>query len=308
MDIVDALSEPFMLEMFKTFDLNVNGVTLHGCAGGEGTPLLLLHGHPQTHAIWHRVAPGLKDHFHVVMVDLRGYGHSSKPPGDVEHETYSKRVMALDLVALMTAFGFERFAVLAHDRGARVAHRLCLDHPERVERAMFLDIAPTLDMYERTNRAFASAYFHWFMLIQPAPLPERLIEANPRAWIDGVMGNRHAGLAPFSDEALEAYREAMALPGTAHAMCEDYRAANTIDPRHDRLDRDAGHRIQCPLRVLWGEHGVIEKLFDPMALWQACALEVSGRALPCGHYLPEERPDDIIDEALTFFNASAGAV
>ncbi|REC95416.1 alpha/beta fold hydrolase [Kushneria indalinina] len=296
-----------MLEMFKTFDLDVNGITLHGRAGGEGPPLLLLHGHPQTHVIWHRVAPALKDHFHVVMVDLRGYGHSSKPPGDAEHVAYSKRVMAEDMVALMRSLGFERFAVLAHDRGARVAHRLCLDHPERVERAMFLDIAPTLDMYERTDRAFASAYFHWFMLIQPAPLPERLIENNPRAWIDGVMGNRHAGLAPFAAEALAAYREAMMLPGTAHGMCEDYRASSTIDLEHDRLDRDAGRRIHCPLRVLWGQHGVIEKLFDPMALWQACASDVSGRALPCGHYLPEECPDEIIDETLTFFNAPAGA-
>ncbi|GHC14702.1 hydrolase [Kushneria pakistanensis] len=297
-----------MLEMFRTFDLEVNGVTLHGRAGGEGPPLLLLHGHPQTHVIWHRVAPALKAHFHVVMVDLRGYGHSSKPTGDAEHVTYSKRTMACDMVALMQAMGLDRFSILAHDRGARVAHRLCLDHPERIERAMFLDIAPTLDMYERTDRAFASAYFHWFMLIQPAPLPERLIEADPRAWIDGVMGNRHAGLAPFSDEALQAYRDAMALPGTAHAMCEDYRAASTIDLEHDRHDREAGHHVRCPLRVLWGKHGVIEKLFDPMTLWRACALDVSGRALPCGHYLPEECPDEIIDETLSFFNAPAGAV
>lgn len=296
-----------MLERFKVFDLDVNGVTLHGRAGGSGPPLLLLHGHPQTHVIWHRVAPELADHCHVVMVDLRGYGHSSKPPGDDEHVTYSKRVMAEDMVALMNALGFERFAVLAHDRGARVAHRLCLDHPERIERAMFLDIAPTLDMYEHTDRAFASAYFHWFLLIQPAPLPEQLIEGNPRAWIDGVMGNRHAGLTPFAPEALDAYREAMALPGTAHAMCEDYRAASTIDLEHDRIDRDLDHRIACPLRVLWGEHGVIEKLFDPMALWQACASDVSGRALPCGHYLPEECPGEIIDEALAFFNAPRGA-
>ncbi|WP_445619488.1 alpha/beta fold hydrolase [Kushneria sp. Sum13] len=301
--MMNTTQDPSMLEMFETFDLDVNGVTLHGCAGGNGPPLLLLHGHPQTHVIWHRVAPKLKDHFHVVMVDLRGYGHSSKPSGDPEHVTYSKRVMALDLVALMSALGFERFAVLAHDRGARVAHRLCLDHPERIERAMFLDIAPTLDMYERTDRAFASAYFHWFLLIQPAPLPERLIEASPDAWIEEVMGGRHAGLAPFSTEALDAYRAAMRLPGTAHAMCEDYRAANTIDLDHDRIDRDAGHRIRCPLRVLWGKHGVIEKLFDPMTLWRACALEVSGRALPCGHYLPEECPDDVIRETLAFFNA-----
>ncbi|WP_299261235.1 alpha/beta hydrolase [uncultured Kushneria sp.] len=292
-----------MLEMFETFDLDVNGITLHGCAGGQGPPLLLLHGHPQTHVIWHRVAPTLKDHFHVVMVDLRGYGHSSKPPGDPEHMTYSKRVMAEDMRQLMQALGFERFSVLAHDRGARVAHRLCLDHPEHVERAMFLDIAPTLDMYERTDRAFASAYFHWFLLIQPAPLPERLIEANPDAWIEEVMGGRHAGLAPFSIEALDAYRAAMRLPGTAHAMCEDYRAANTIDLDHDRIDRNADHRIRCPLRVLWGKHGVIEKLFDPMALWRACARDISGRALPCGHYLPEECPDDVIREALVFFNA-----
>lgn len=296
-----------MLDGFESFDINIDGITIHGRAGGNGPPLLLLHGHPQTHVIWHRVAPLLRDHFHVIMTDLRGYGGSSKPWGGEGHIHYSKRAMARDQVQLMQALGLERFSILAHDRGARVAHRLCLDHPSHVERAMLLDIAPTLDMYAATDQAFARAYFHWFMLIQPAPLPERLIKVNPEAYIEGVMGGRHAGLAPFAPDALAAYKTALAQPGAVHAMCEDYRASASIDLDHDRIDRSADHRISCPLRVLWGKHGVIERLFDPLTLWRACARDVSGRALPCGHYLPEEQPEEIAREALDFFAAGQSA-
>lgn len=293
-----------MFKRFKPFDLAVGDVSIHGRIGGSGPALLLLHGHPQTHVIWHRVADQLARQFTVVMTDLRGYGDSSKPAGSPDHANYSKRTMAVDQVGVMSILGFEKFHLLAHDRGARVAHRLCVDHPERVERAIFLDIAPTLDMYQATDRAFASAYFHWFLLIQPPPLPERLIAGDPDAYIDGVMGNRHAGLDVFEPEALTAYRRALAAPGTAHGICEDYRAANTIDLVHDQADRDANRRIQCPLHVLWGQHGVIERLFEPLALWRHCALEVTGQSLPCGHYLPEEVPEALLAHAMAFLAPS----
>ena len=289
-----------MFEQFEIFDIDVGDIEVHGRIGGRGPGLLLLHGHPQTHVIWHRVADQLAEHFTVVAADLRGYGDSGKPRGDADHGNYSKRTMAADQVAVMADLGFARFKLLAHDRGARVGHRMCLDHAACVERAMFLDIAPTLDMYQQTDRRFATAYFHWFMLIQPSPLPERLIEADPSAYVDGLMGNRHAGLAPFSDEALAAYRRALAMPGAVHGMCEDYRAANSIDLQHDQFDRAQGTVIECPLRVLWGRDGVIESLFDPLYLWQRCASQVEGHALDCGHYIPEEVPEALLSEAMGF--------
>ncbi|UXH79241.1 alpha/beta fold hydrolase [Roseateles amylovorans] len=269
-----------------------------------GAPaLLLLHGHPQTHVIWHRVLPTLADHFTVVMPDLRGYGESSKPVGDADHVRYSKRRMALDMRLLMGALGHDAFHVLAHDRGARVAHRLAADHPEAVRRMVLLDIAPTLAMYEQTTEAFARAYWHWFFLIQPAPLPERLIEADPAAYALDVMGRRHAGLAAFDPRAFAEYQRALALPGTAHGLCEDYRAAAGIDLVHDRQDRDQGARLAMPLRVLWGAQGVVAKCFDPLAEWQRVAGDVSGGTLPCGHYIPEEAPHALLDAALPFLLA-----
>ena len=240
-------------EAFAPFRVTVQDTDIFGVKGGAGPPLLLLHGHPQTHMIWHRVAATLANHFTVIATDLRGYGASGKPPSDAQHVPYSKRAMAADQVAVMRHFGFEHFHVCAHDRGARVAHRLALDHPDAVERMMLLDIAPTLAMYEKTDRAFATAYFHWFFLIQPEPLPETLVGAHTDAYIERVMGNRSAGLAPFAPEALAAYRAALAQPGAVHAMCEDYRASATIDLEHDRADLERGNKVACPLRVLWGE-------------------------------------------------------
>jgi len=276
------------------------GVEINAVVGGSGPPLLLLHGHPQTLSIWHRVAPTLARSFTVVAADLRGYGDSSKPPGGADHARYSKREMAADMQSLMLTLGHERFAVLAHDRGARVAHRLAVDHPAAVRRLVLLDIAPTLDMYALANDDFARAYWHWFFLIQPAPLPERLIEADPAAYVRDVMGRRSAGLAPFDPLALAEYQRCMALPGAAHAICEDYRAAAGIDLEHDRSDRMQRRWLAQPLLALWGAEGVVQRCFDPLALWQRIATDVQGEALPCGHYIPEEAPELLLAKALPF--------
>jgi haloacetate dehalogenase len=292
-----------VFDSFTSFDLQRGPVRLHGRIGGRGDPLLLLHGHPQTHAIWHRVAPLLAADFTLVMMDLRGYGDSGRPQGGGDHATYSKREMALDAMAVMKHHGFERFGVLAHDRGARVAHRLAADHPEAVSRLLLLDIAPTLAMYRDTTEAFARAYWHWFFLIQPPPLPEAVIASDPARYVRSVMGGRHAGLAPFTPEALAEYERCAAIEGTAHAICEDYRASASIDLEHDRADIAAGRRLAQPLQVLWGAHGAVGKCFDVLALWRERALHVSGHSLPCGHYLPEEAPRQIADAALPFFSS-----
>lgn len=283
---------------FEQRRLDVDGVELNCRVGGQGPALLLLHGHPQTHVMWHRVAPRLAERFTLVVADLRGYGDSAKP--DAGTEAYSKRTLARDNVELMRLLGHQRFAVLAHDRGARVAHRLALDHPESVERLMLLDIAPTLAMYRQTDEAFARAYWHWFFLIRPAPLPERLIEADPEGYLKGVMGTRSAGLAPFPPEVLAEYLRCLSLPGTARGICEDYRASAGIDLAHDQADLDAGRRLELPLRVLWGAEGTVGRCFDPLAEWRQVATQVSGRALPGGHYLAEEVPDLVLEEALSF--------
>jgi haloacetate dehalogenase len=289
---------------FRPFQAQTDdGITIAGVSGGAGAPLLLLHGHPQTHAIWHKVAPQLARHFTVVACDLRGYGDSSKPQGAPDHANYSKRVMAADMLASMRRLGFERFRVMAHDRGARVAHRLMADHPQAVERAVLLDIAPTLAMYEGTGEAFARAYWHWFFLIQPAPLPERLIEADPGAYLRDVMGRRSAGLAPFDARALAEYARCLALPGTAQGICEDYRAAAGIDLEHERADRDAGYRLDTPLLALWGAQGVVQRCFDPLLEWRKVASNVEGEALACGHYIPEEAPETLLARALPFLLA-----
>jgi haloacetate dehalogenase len=293
--------------MFEHFTLQrvvANGITINARVSDDRNkpPLLLLHGHPQTHMIWHKVEPALSQHFSIVAADLRGYGDSEKPPSDasVNHAPYSKREMGNDMVALMKSLGFVRFRVLAHDRGARVTHRMLIDHADCVERATVLDIAPTLAMYEQTTMAFATAYWHWFFLIQREPLPETMISANPEFFIEKMMGNRHAGLSAFAPEALAEYRRCIRLPGIAHSICEDYRAAATIDLEHDRADRDAGRKVTQPLQVLWGANGVIGKCFDPLAEWRRVASNVQGGEAPCGHYIPEEAPGALLDAALPF--------
>ncbi|MBW5412699.1 alpha/beta fold hydrolase [Pseudomonas sp. MAG002Y] len=289
-----------MFSGFQKAQCHVNGVDIAYRIGGSGPGLLLLHGHPQTHIIWRKVATMLAERFTVVAADLRGYGDSGKPPADPQHLTYAKRTLAQDNIELMQTLGFDTFDLLAHDRGARVAHRLAMDHPAAVRRMILLDIAPTLAMYNQTDEAFARAYWHWFFLIRPAPLPETLIDADPDLYLRSVMGTRSAGLAPFMDGAFEEYLRCLKLPGTARGICEDYRASATIDLEHDRADRAANRMLTMPTLALWGADGIVGKCFDPLAEWKKVATDVQGKALPGGHYLPEEVPEALLDEVTAF--------
>ncbi|WP_144113346.1 alpha/beta fold hydrolase [Paraburkholderia sp. BCC1886] len=292
-----------MFEGFSDASTTVDGVAIHAIRGGHGPGLLLLHGHPQTHAIWHKVAPQLARHFTVVAADLRGYGDSGKPAGVADHSNYSKRRMARDQLGLMRALGFETFAVLGHDRGGRVAARLALDHPHAVTKLVTLDVAPTLAMYEQTTFDFARAYWHWFFLVRPAPFPETLIRADPDLYLRQTIGARSAGLAPFTDEAYAEYLRCLSQPETAHGICEDYRASITIDLDDDRASLAGQQKIQCDFLALWGAHGVIEQCFEPLREWRQWSDRVSGRALPCGHYIPEEAPESLLDHALPFLQS-----
>lgn len=289
-----------MFEGFTTHRIDSDGIGIHAIVGGQGPALLLLHGHPQTHVIWHKVAGTLARHFTVVATDLRGYGDSDKPAGLPDHSNYSKRAMAADQIAVMRALGFDRFSVLAHDRGARVAHRLAMDHPDALRKLVTLDIAPTLAMYEQTNLAFARAYYHWFFLIRPAPFPETLIEADPELYLKQTMGSRSAGLAPFTEAALAAYLRGLKRPGAAHGLCEDYRASASIDLEHDRADLAAGRMIESEMLALWGEQGAVGQCFAPLEEWRKVARRVRGHALPCGHYIAEEMPERLLEETLPF--------
>jgi haloacetate dehalogenase len=293
-----------MFEGFKDASVTVDGIRIHAVKGGSGPALLLLHGHPQTHAIWHKVVPALAERFTVIAADLRGYGDSGKPPGATDHANYAKRRMALDQVELMRQHGFDSFAVIGHDRGGRVAARMALDHPQTVTRLVTLDVAPTLAMYEQTSFEFARAYWHWFTLVRPAPFPETLIRANPDLYLKQTIGARSAGLAPFTPEAYAEYLRCLTDPDTAHGICEDYRASITIDLEHDRATLAAGEQIACPFMALWGAHGVIEQCFDPLAEWRAYAPQVEGGALPCGHYIAEEAPQLLLERVLPFLAAT----
>ena len=292
-----------MLKGFDSLVCERDGVRLNARVAGHGEPLLLLHGHPQTHVMWHRVAPALAERFRVVLMDLRGYGDSGRPAAGEGSANYSKREMALDALHVMRQAGFDSFQVLAHDRGARVAHRLAADHPTAVERLMLLDIAPTLAMYRNTSEAFARAYWHWFFLIQPTALPEALIESDPVRYIRSVMGSRHAGLDAFAPEALAEYERCIAIAGTASSICADYRASAGIDLAHDEADVAAGRKLPQPLHVLWGEHGAVGRCFGVPALWRERAERVTGRSLPCGHYVAEEAPELLLQEANSFFRS-----
>ena len=292
-----------MTSLFPQFEprrIRTSGTEINLVVGGRGPGLLLLHGYPQTHAMWHRIAPRLAQEFTVVCADLRGYGDSGKPVSEPDHRTYSKRAMAEDQVEVMQALGLQRFSVAGHDRGGRVAHRMARDHPQRIVRLAVLDISPTAIMYGKSDQAFATAYYHWFFLIQPYDLPERLIGADPGYYLRKKIGGwGTASLALFDPTARAEYERCFRDPATIHATCEDYRAAASIDLEHDAAD--ARSKIHCPLLVLWGERGVVHRLFDPIADWKSVASDVRGRALLSGHYLAEEVPDETCAELLAFF-------
>ncbi|WP_308918178.1 alpha/beta hydrolase [Jannaschia sp. LMIT008] len=272
-------------------------------AAPDRPALMLLHGYPQTSAMWHRLVPRLAERHHVICPDLRGYGASDKPAASSDHTAMSKRAMAADVVALLDHFGHADADVCGHDRGGRVAHRLGLDHPDRVRRMAVLDIAPTREMYAGTTDAFARAYWHWFFLILPAPMPEDMIAADPRAFWTRKVAKQVGGPLPFDDAALEEYLAAFADPACIHATCEDYRAAATIDIAHD--DADGGAKLTMPLLALWGDRGIVGRLFDTLALWRSRAANVTGGGLDASHYMAEEVPDQISDRLLDHFGSDA---
>jgi len=290
-----------MFEGFERKRIRTSGTEINLVTGGSGPALLLLHGYPQTHAIWHKVAPVLAERFTVVATDLRGYGDSGKPPTDAAHMPYSKREMARDQAEVMSALGFERFSVVGHDRGARVAHRLARDQRDRVERLAVLDICPTLDMYEATDMAFASAYYHWFFLIQPADYPERMIGADPDFYLSRKLKFLADGTA-ITEEAMAEYLRCFRDPATIHATCEDYRAGATIDLEHDRADRQ--DLLDIPILALWGANGIIGKLYKPLEVWRSYTNgPVSGGAVASGHYIPEEAPERLLSELAGFLES-----
>jgi len=288
-----------LFDGFKNEKVQTTGATINVVTGGQGPPLLLLHGHPQTHAEWHKIAPALGREFTLVMADLRGYGDSSKPPDGENHANYSKRAMALDQVEVMQHFGFERFAVVGHDRGGRVAHRMALDHPGRVTKLAVIDIVPTYKLLHNVTKEFATAYYHWFFLIQPAPFPETLIGNS----IDFFMQRSFGALMPraVTPQAYAEYLRCFKNPATLHSACEDYRAAASIDLEHDQADLD--HKIACPLLALWAERGAMHRMFDVLATWRERASNVTGKPLPGGHFLPEEAPDQVLAEIRAFLRA-----
>ncbi|MBX9872659.1 MAG: alpha/beta hydrolase [Burkholderiaceae bacterium] len=293
---------------FESRRFEVNGVSIQArvptTARGDKPALLLVHGFPQTHVLWHRVVQRLQQDYWTVLPDLRGYGDSAQPAGLPDHSNYSKRTMAQDLVDVMDQLGCPDFYLAGHDRGGRVAARLALDHAEKVKKLCVIDIAPTLDMYDATNLDFARAYYHWFHLIQPWPLPERMIGADARTYLHAKLGGWGSqGLAYIEPPALAEYERCFCRPEAIHGACEDYRASAGIDLEHDRASRARGQKIACDMLVLWGERGVVHRLFKPLELWQAqCSATVSGQLLPAGHFIPEERPTETATALRAFFH------
>jgi haloacetate dehalogenase len=284
-----------LFDGFRLEPVAVRDGTMRVRHGGKGPPLLLLHGNPQTHMMWHAVAPQLAQRFHVICPDLRGYGGSLKPPTTLDHAAYAKREMARDMAELMTHFGHEKFLVVSHDRGSRVAHRLALDHAARVTQLAVLDIVPTIEHFERTDMAFALGYYHWFWLAQPHPFPEVLINAAPEAWFDAHVAREPKDKGFFHPDARADYLKAAHDPEMIRSMCEDYRAAATIDLVHDRESRAAGHKVTCPLLALWGAKGKVGGWYDPLAIWRGyCSATVTGGAVNSGHYLAEEAPGEVL--------------
>ena len=290
-----------MFEGFERCRIDAGELGINAVVGGSGPPLLLLHGYPQTHVMWRKVALALAERYSVVATDLRGYGDSDKPAGDSRHEAYCKRCVAQDQVDVMAALGYDSFQVAGHDRGGRVTHRMCLDHPDKVRRAAVLDIVPTHTIFANLTKDVAWGYYHWLFLSQPYDLPERLIGADPEYYLERKLGHWSADMEGFEDDALAEYRRCFRDPATIHASCEDYRAAATIDLEHDEADFDS--RIGCPLLVLWGAKGLMHKCYDVLDTWRTKAVDIRGRALDCGHFLPEEAPGETLAEMLGFFEA-----
>jgi haloacetate dehalogenase len=288
-----------MFEGFTNRRIAVNGVTINCLVKGDGAPLLLLHGYPQTHVMWHEVAPALAERFTVVAADLRGYGDSAKPPSDDKHLVYSKRSTAADQAALMTELGFKTFMVAGHDRGARVTHRLCLDYPKRVTKAALLDIIPTAEVFKRVDKFVATAYYHWFFLIQPNDLPETLIGGNPEFYLRRMATRK--GKLIFTEGAFAEYLRCFRDPACIHGTCEDYRAGASIDLEHHAADE--GRKIACPVLILWGEKGLVGYKQDPIAIWREYASDICGHSVPNGHFLPEESPRETLAALLEFFGA-----
>ena len=289
-----------MFENFKTQRIKTSTTEIHVTSGGNGPPLLLLHGYPQTHLMWHKVATVLARDFTVVVPDLRGYGESGKPKTSDDHFPYSKRAMALDQVEVMAALGFKGFFLAGHDRGARVSHRLALDHPSSVKKIAVLDIVPTLKVFDDIDQRVATSYFHWFFLIQPFDFPERMIGYDPRYYLTSRLGRWGSNADAFPAEVVEEYVRLFSDPACIHATCEDYRAAATIDLSHDRADLQT--KVQAPLLVLWGGKGLVGSAYDPIACWRERAADVRGFAIDCGHFIPEEKPDETIKVLREFFS------
>jgi haloacetate dehalogenase len=291
-----------MMEGFTRTEIKTSGARIVTAHGGKGPPLLLLHGNPFTHLSWHKFAPRLAQEFTVVATDLRGYGDSEKVPGGDDHSGYSFRAMAQDQIEVMAALGFERFGVAGHDRGARVAHRMCLDHPETVARVAILDIIPQHYLFNHVTQAWATASYHWFFMIQPYDMPERLMSADPDFFITKKLAKTSQGLSFFGKEALEEYKRCFRNPATVHAMCEDYRACATVDLATDTKDFAAGKKIMCPALILWGATGAVGRIHKPAEIWRDYATNIVGaKALPCGHYLSEEAPEETYRELRAFF-------
>jgi haloacetate dehalogenase len=289
-----------LFEGFGTRTVAAEGAAIHLRIGGDGPPLLLLHGYPQTSAMWHRVAPGLAERFTVVAADLRGYGGSAKPPSDPDHLTYSKRAMALDMVQVMAELGFGSFAVAGHDRGGRVGYRMALDHPAVVTRLAVMDIVPTAVMWQRMDRELAMATWHWLFLAQPGGLPETMIGADPARWVRDALRRWAGNPEVFAPEAVEEYVRCFADPDAIYASCEDYRAGATVDDRLDTADLGR-RRIRCPVLVLWGEGGIAQRAEDPLAAWRPWCDDVRGQGVPCGHFVAEEAPAETLAALEEFF-------
>jgi haloacetate dehalogenase len=285
----------------------ISGVEIFARIGGSGPPLLLIHGFPQTHAMWHRIAPQLMQHFTCVMPDLRGYGYSSCPPNDAANEAYSKRAMAKDLGALMASLGHERFAVVGHDRGARVGYRMALDMPEKVTRLAVLDIVPTYAMWHNFTVKLAMKTYHWLFLAQPSPLPEMLIEQNPVGYLDYTIASwtKAKDLSAFSDEALAEYRTHYATPEHIHATCNDYRAGATFDLKADEADHAQGKKIACPTLAIWGNAGIPSETDGPLAQWREWCDDVQGHGIDSGHFVAEENPEATLAALLPFLTNHA---